>query len=117
LGKAFGGQGPIEGEVRRRHRAEVGVEQLAEDRLLVVEVVIDVPLRYARVLGDVAHARCAVPTVREELQRRIEDLPAASFGALFLVHDELSTSQFMPRASAASSVTPRKSVRLAQWFR
>jgi len=48
-----GSEGAIEREVGLRHRVEVAVDQRAEDRFLVREVVIDVALGESRLLGDV----------------------------------------------------------------
>ena len=62
---------------------EVGLEQLprlAEDRLehlfLRAEVVIEQPVRDARLLGDVADARGVVALAREDADGRVEDQPA-----------------------------------------
>src|SRR5689334_16560142 len=87
-----------------RHRLEVLVEEGAEDRLFVGEVVVDVPLRQPRILGDVAHARRAVAAVREELEGRRQDLFATSFRPFFLVHGfsfVFSTLPYGVRGSAS----------------
>src|ERR1019366_5890905 len=80
------GERAVERKLRIGHGSEILVEQLAEDRLFVVEAMVDVPLRHTRIFGYVTHARGAIAAMRKQLERCLEDLGAAALGALFLVH-------------------------------
>ena len=80
------GKGDIERKVWLRHGLKVAVDERLKHRLLVGEVVVDVPLRDPSLLGDVLDARRAVAMVREEFQRRTQDLIATPFRFFNLLH-------------------------------
>jgi hypothetical protein len=54
------------------------VEQGDEDVLLAAEVEVDGPVRDARALRDLGHARREVALAREHLHRRLQDAPPLS---------------------------------------
>src|ERR1700682_6798286 len=92
LWKRAAGQSLIEGEIRLRHGTEVTIQECTKDRLLVRNVMVDVPLRDLGGFGDVADARGTKATVRKELQCGVENHVATALGALFLVHSGLAMS-------------------------
>src|SRR5450759_1872634 len=80
------GERLVEREIRALDRLPVLAEDRLEDRLLVGEVVVDVPRGDAGRLGDLADARAAVALAREQLQRRLENGRPALLRSLVLLH-------------------------------
>src|SRR5438270_7930206 len=70
------------------------VEQRAEDLLLVLEVMVDVARRHAGLVGNLAHRRRAISLMGEEVERRVENLALAMFGAALAQHCEIRLSKF-----------------------
>ncbi len=86
VGEASARQGPCEGEADGVRDFPQLVEQRAEDRLLVGEVVIDVPGGDASLARDVADRGRAIALGREELERRVEHVPPAALRFLLSLH-------------------------------
>src|SRR5262249_32049844 len=62
------------------------VEEGAEDRLLVREVMVDVPGGDFRRVGDVADGGGAIAAVGEQIQRGVEYMPPASLRPFLSLH-------------------------------
>ena len=71
------GQRADEGKAAALRQRPIVIEQRAEDRLLVGEVMVEVAGGDAGAVGDFAHARGTVTLMGEERECRVEHLPPA----------------------------------------
>ena len=91
LRETTGGQRLVGRKLGVVDRAPVGIEKLAEDRLLLPEVVVDAAGRHAGPVSNLACRRRPIPLVRKQIERRLQDLRPAPLRSFLLVHDPAAT--------------------------